>query len=226
MADDERIKRLDVVEPRQVAGDTADEQAVEEQHQQRADAEQHAAGEAAERDADVVLDVKAEHEQVGLGLALAPDLARLGIVHALDAAHLRRVEQAVDRLVVEIGPGAGDQPGQHENDEGDRDEEPVAVDREREIAAEERVQVEPGFGAVTVELAVDAEHELVQALDQRRVVKALLRDRQVLAQQHVVLGQYPRVFGLRRLLQRMLDFEPGGFMRLLEGLLLHRTPRK
>jgi hypothetical protein len=64
----------------------------------RADAEQQPAGEGAEADADVVEDVVAEHLQVGAALAARARARARRVVHALELAHLRRVEHRVHQL--------------------------------------------------------------------------------------------------------------------------------
>ena len=93
MRDDEGVEVVAEAARCEVAGDRARVQAVEDQHDQRADAGEQAAGKGAKGDADVVHDVVAEHLEVAVGAALAAVGFDVLAVHLLVAAQRRRVVQ-------------------------------------------------------------------------------------------------------------------------------------
>ncbi|MCY1425573.1 hypothetical protein D9M71_413630 [compost metagenome] len=232
MTDDKTQKGLVIADAQQVAGDGADVEAVEQQEEQGAEAQQQAAGEGFEGDADVVHDVEAEHQPVVAAAALAEvaETAGVGVVHQLHPGHLLRRQQAVDQVGKQIDQQAHAQQAAVEQQAGQQDAAPGRAYLAREAVDEEAEQARAEVLPRAVQLLVGAQGEQLQALDQAGAVGAALRQRQLLAQAAVGGGELAGLRAERPALLEQLELAgqglPVGLVPGFELRLFHGVPRR
>ena len=100
MTNDKRPEGLAIANVGKVPGDCTYDQAVENQEEHTAQAEQQAGGKGLEGDADVVHHVIAKHHPVFAGgpFGSTAQTAGVGVVHALHVGHLLGADDAVDKI--------------------------------------------------------------------------------------------------------------------------------
>ncbi|KEA21432.1 hypothetical protein BH78_26060 [Pseudomonas aeruginosa C1913C] len=227
VADDEGPEGLHVADLRQVAGHRTDHQAIEQQEEQAAESQQHAAGEGLKGDADVVHDVEAEHFPVVAGVACPQRTQAGGFrgVHRLHLADLVRADHAVDQVGKVINQQPHEQGAAVEQQAGHGDAAPLLADQARQAGEQEAEDAAAELAAVPVELLVAAHRQLLQLVDQVTAVAALLGQRQLLAEAPVIGGEV--VAGAFQLLAFLEEGEafvealPGGLVALFEEALFH-----
>ncbi|KAG1395192.1 hypothetical protein G6F59_014044 [Rhizopus arrhizus] len=163
--------RAAVADVLQVARHRTDGDAIEGQHQQRAQPGQQATGEGAQGDADVVHDVVAEHHPVGT--AVAAQALGGGVVHALHRGDLAVVHQHVDQVRIDLGQHEAGQCRQREHRQRHPHAARLAADQQREVGHQEFQRGAPARWTRAVQHAVALLHQLLQALHQLWAVAAL-----------------------------------------------------
>ena len=234
VTDHEREEGLLEAEMHDMRSDPAEQQAVHDEDQDAAEAEQDSAGEGAEGDADIVHDVVAEHEQVVGALAILAEALRKRVVHRLEVANALRVEQAVDQLRRRLDQREEDDAGHQEEERRSQERPAIPAHRAWKLEADEAQHATLQTHVLRVEHAMATERELIQAIEQAGAVATLGRDGEIPADLEVALRELrelrPQLARRLRaaesldLREKRLELAPAPIVLGLEDALLHDSP--